>query len=528
MRRKVCAHARARAGQEGDGALHGDEDVGATSVVTPYSITDYAVLAASGPIGCGGGAICAGAAAGGRLHAIHVTGAADAAMLTAANWGSFAMPSGGGVNLLGCHFSLATTSPAYCFAAASWSPPAYSGACAAGSTGYAFYTSGSADPTAAGSWAEVGCAPLIAQAMVVVDYATIHLSGFALGSSSAVVAYWSSNSGASWSQLALPDYVANAGAAGAGLRVLQMSGTGGPVLLSGMDPAFHCQATLASTYYYSTTACNSATILATRDCNSVLKMSLVALANAKRGHATSVAILGTFMPASSTTPQQGNSFFGWMLTSCTGWTTTFYSTVYASRAQINGGGTIEGFFTALMAGTIRPRLIVIAEVDKAVNGIRQVDQAAIDSYRLALSRFVSTGGALYVLGFQGPYGGGNSYLSSPAHSAAANTGLNFGFLGTLTPRLVTKIVNGNASRVTAEGLLNFPSLTSADIASAWHTSFGGEGFGTCTGCSFGVLSCLAYESLLMRDECALVGGASISFNYGTQSQTITCGALGGP
>ena len=77
--------------------------------------------------------------------------------------------------------------------------------------------------------------------------------------------------------------------------------------------------------------------------------------------------------------------------------------------------------------------------------------------------------------------------------------------------------------------MNFPTLATPDIASPWHTSFGGEGYGACGGaCSFGVLSCLAWQDLAGTPECALVGGAAISFAYGAAAQSITCSPLGGP
>ena len=496
--------------------------IASTSTANPYSITAYSILVASGPIGCGLGSACSGATAGGKMYTAVVSSANDAALLTKTNWGSFSMPNGGGVNLVQCYYTVALTLPAYCYAAASWNPPVsiYSGACNAATSGYSFYTASNSAPTSSSSWSEVGCAPLVAHSIVIVDYATIHLSGFELGGGATVAAYYSSNRGASWTRLtALPDYFGSAGTSGAYIKTLQMAFKGGPVLLSGMDPSFHCTAS----GYTSASTCPTATyntLLNVANCNSVLKIGAVAMSYSNRGDENSVAFLGTFL-TSSTSTIAGASFLAWETSVCLGWSRTFWSTFYTSTSypQIDRGGTIDEFFTALMAGTINPRLIFIHEVLKSVNGITQLDINAINTYALALARFVSTGGGLYVVGFQGPGTG-----------TGTGTSVNFGYLATLTPKLALKVVNGVAPSVTADGTSNFPTLTSNNIASPWHTSFGGGSYGNCaaSSCSFGVLSCLAYETLSSFPECALVGGASISFNYGTQSQTITCISLGGP
>ena len=280
-------------------------------ISAPYSVTAYVVLAASGPIGCGAGAACPSAGAGGRLYSASVAGANDAALLNSGSWASFAMPRGGGVNLVACHFSLAPSSPTYCFAAASWNPPAavYSGVCNAAATGYSFYTAFNNNPSTAGSWAEVGCAPLVAQSLAVTAFNTVHAAGFALGGgSAALVSAFSADSGATWAMLSsLPDYL-DTGRGGSPVHLLQMGFRGGPVVLGGGDPSTHCTQTGTPT---------GVCPLLDGSCSlgsSVLGV-MANMATVTRGEPGSVAYLGTFVPSGS---HGGTPFMTWSSMVCNG------------------------------------------------------------------------------------------------------------------------------------------------------------------------------------------------------------------
>jgi hypothetical protein len=380
------------------------------------------------------------------------------------------------------------TTPQYCVAAASWKPDGYSGACGAATTGFAFFASADAGA----SWAEVsssaagGCVPLLPRGLSLVDFITVYVTGVTLGGGGGIAAAFSADRGARWRTLALPAGL-SLGISAPPLMVIKMFLKGGPVILSGLDPAVHCSNSSTS----AAAACPAAPF--SKDCivPPVLSSAAMSLSTASRGVYGTVAYLGTYVRSTGSLVQ--NPYVSWLAEKCSGFSGKWYSTSYASACNASKcykwGGNLSQFFADLAWGDVNPRLLFISEVNKGVLGILPGDQAIIDTHTQLLARFVSTGGALVVPGFQ--------------------SGTGYGFLGTLAPLMTVALVGGSGADVrlttatTAVTGAGFDSIGAylnclggalcTPLCSPWHTTFSGN---------LGKLTCLAYEGT----TCALVGG----------------------
>ena len=174
--------------------LHNTSAIGNATADSPWqvfglansfiSLTSYGLLLATGPQGCAGGASCDNASLPSLLYVANVSPSApDATLLTPSAWASFPMPDGGGLNLVHCLDDTFLVNATYCYAMATWQPPAtvYRGRCNSSSalSGYAVYAAqANSTPTLASAWRAGGCVPLLPQTFVISDFITLHVGGF--------------------------------------------------------------------------------------------------------------------------------------------------------------------------------------------------------------------------------------------------------------------------------------------------------------------------------------------------------------
>lgn len=209
-----------------------------TAFTTPSA---YDVLLAASPTGCTGGVSCPSATTGGTLYAATITSStSDSTLLTAASWTSFAMGDGGGLNYIGCYYTLSYLR--YCYGVGAWQPPAtvYTGTCSSttATSGYAVYASLGLNPTLPASWSVRGCVPIVCYTLAVVDFRTLHVAGYSAFTAGLAVMF-SADYGLTFR--AMSSLLSTFSATGK-LSIVQMTpASGGPVMISGMDPSHHCQ-----------------------------------------------------------------------------------------------------------------------------------------------------------------------------------------------------------------------------------------------------------------------------------------------
>ena len=155
-----------------------------------------------------------------------------------------------------------------------------------------------------------------------------------------------------------------------------------------------------------------------------------------------------------------------------------------SVTYYNGEAAINGFFSALTAGTTNPAIIWIAG-DNAGNDLFDGpgdEPAALTNNATAIGDFVNSGGGLI------------------------SHGVEYGWLSALLPG-ATVVIGGSEGDLylTPDGLSAFPGLTNADInAGPWHNHFEGN---------LGALKVLAASNVINdntgADAPVIIGGANV-------------------
>jgi hypothetical protein len=96
-----------------------------------------------------------------------------------------------------------------------------------------------------------------------------------------------------------------------------LASKGGPVLLAGMDPTFHCGQTIA---YPAWTSAGCPALAGTCNFQSKIAGKLMAMPTALRGDANSVAVLGTYKPDATLSK---SAYTAWATEVCNGFTATY-------------------------------------------------------------------------------------------------------------------------------------------------------------------------------------------------------------
>jgi len=152
-----------------------------------------------------------------------------------------------------------------------------------------------------------------------------------------------------------------------------------------------------------------------------------------------------------------------------------------SVTYFDGAAAINGFFSALAAGTVSPRIIWIAG-NGARNDLDSAEESAVNANAVGIAGFVNSGGGLM------------------------SHGTVYGWLSALLPGLST--VNGGSSgdlSLTPAGTAAFPGLTNTDVnAGPWHNHFEGN---------FGGLQVLTTSARVMdsagNPAAVIIGGAAV-------------------
>lgn len=165
-----------------------------------------------------------------------------------------------------------------------------------------------------------------------------------------------------------------------------------------------------------------------------------------------VAALGSASPTGFPSDNAGGAIAS--VTTALGRTVSFF----------DGATNINGFFSALAAGTINPAIIWIAGTG-AANDLDSTEGAALTTNAAAINNFVGSGGGLM------------------AHGSGATA---YGWLTALLPGLVeTSGCNASGATLTPAGQAAFPGLSNSNIsAGPCHSHFTGN---------FGGLTTLALD-----------------------------------
>jgi DNA-binding beta-propeller fold protein YncE len=404
---------------------------------------------------------------------------------------------------------------------------------------------------------------------------TLHVAGLNLSSFSPGLAY-SADSGSSWRSLAgaglaLPPSLQSL--AGATLSLAKLSGQGGPVLISGMDPVNH------GGYGTPTSVMSSSLCAVPQDSWVYVQVAMKFTHDAaSRGSRNSVAVLGTtasdWVLNKATCTASSNladdrycGIAGYILDATGGaasataacqnsFTASYWSTFYDalpgstasplwdltclntcqyydvatglipqgsaySQAECQpmpafparGNGTLASFFSKLAWGDISPRMLFITEA-RGNLAMTATDMAVLQSYEALIAEFINSGGGL---------------VANTQYIEGGDGG--FQFLAALAPKLVVKNLPENPAlmaadggninpQLTAAGASNFPSLTNGNIAGMWHQYFTGDP---------GSLEVLAIANVTLGSTptsfTVLVGGSSISIPSSTVNQSIACSAM---
>ncbi|TXL63505.1 hypothetical protein [Zeimonas arvi] len=163
-----------------------------------------------------------------------------------------------------------------------------------------------------------------------------------------------------------------------------------------------------------------------------------------------------------------------------GWTVNYY----------DGSASIDGFFTSLAAGTVKPTVMWLAGTG-ASNDLDSSEGASLTANALAINSFVTAGGGLMAHG-----SGGDAY----------------GWLSALLPGISeVSGCNSSGATLTAAGQAAFPGLSNSDVdanAGPCHSHFTGN---------FGGLTTLAFDG---QQRSYIIGGGA--------STIIQCGQPGQP
>ena len=414
--------------------------------------TQYSVLLAVGPAGCAANTTCASGVGAAVLRAAVTFTNFAATLLAPAAWAAVALPAGTAAAILDVSVA---SSKVFAVAPFCVNVTAVIPRCRCGVTGFPLLST----TTAGVTWATVGCVPIVPTSVSVHSDSALYVAGVAIAAVGGPAVVASADGGVTWNILRTPPSTVVAGCdlAAGGLALTPLAMHGGPVFISGMDPAHHgdpndgptaCSPTAAMLSASYPTCLGPAQMCPTWGFVKNI-MSLVQQ-SATVPSTSDVAVLGVDPTSPSGLALKGNAGAVWLSLCNLGLSATYWF------GQSVTGRTIPAFFNALAWGNVTPSMIFIAEA-RSTLPISTADQLLLANYAPAIAEFVSRGGGLFV----------NTQYSTAPH---------YEFLLKWAPFLTIRLTGATSLQtpsLTDNGMALFPSLKSnlaynPNLQGQWH------------------------------------------------------------